>query len=101
MFFKFDNNKEYSFRQSLLWEYDLKNFNWEQMKPTVVQRVVERGRIEDFQFILVKYGLNQVIQTIKQIPCLHKKDINFVCTVFHLEKQELQCCTTTPSHKTH
>jgi len=29
--------------KSLLWEYDLTNFDWDDMKTVVVQRVIERG----------------------------------------------------------
>lgn len=93
MFFTFDKNKTYTLRKTLLWEYNLSNFNWYQMQDTVVQRVIERGRIEDFQFILSKYGLDEVKNSIKNIPELHDKDIAFVCTVFNLKKEELRCCS--------
>ncbi|WP_340112508.1 DUF6922 domain-containing protein [Maribellus mangrovi] len=101
MFFSYDKNKTYSIRKTLLWEYDLSKFNWQQMQNLVVQRVVERGRIEDFQFILSKYGLNEVKHSIRKIPNLHKKDITFVCTVFNLKKEELRCCSTIQFPTTH
>lgn len=95
MFFKLDKNKTYSLRKVLLWEYNLNNFSWEQMQATVIQRVVERGRIEDFQFILAQYGINEVRNSIKKIPQLHEKDMAFVCAVFNLKKEELRCYSAT------
>ena len=73
-------------RKSLLWEYDLKNFDWHTMRNVVVQRVVERGRMDDFYAILNLYGLKEVKEAIKQIPYLNPVDISFVCSVFGLKK---------------
>jgi len=53
MFFKnFKNHPEATVRQTLLWEYDMEQFDWQNMRNTVVQRVVERGRMQDFYAIL-------------------------------------------------
>ena len=43
-------------RPSLLWEFDLNRFNWQSMRDIVVQRVLERGRMDDFYAILNLYG---------------------------------------------
>jgi hypothetical protein len=80
-------------RRSLLWEYDLKNFNWQTMRNVVVQRVIERGRMDDYYAILNLYGLKGVKDTIKQLPYISPRDISFVCSVFNLKKNELQCFT--------
>jgi len=102
MFFgNYKNHKNASVRGSLLWEYDLDRFNWQLMRNTVVQRVVERGRMDDFYAVLNLYGLNGVKEAIKQIPDLHPKDVSFVCAVFELKKEDLKCYSKKPSRKTH
>ena len=83
-------------RTSLLWEYDLARFDWQKMRTLVVQRVVERGRRDDFYAILNLYGLEGVREGIREIPTLNPKDRSFVCTTFHLKKEELKCCTQKP-----
>lgn len=88
-------------RHSLLWEYDLSRFDWQAMRTLVVQRVVERGRREDFYAILNLYGLEGVREAIKDIPVLNPKDLSFVCSVFELKKEELKCYTRKPSHPQH
>ena len=63
----FDNYKLYQnskVRESLLWEYDLESFNWDDMRNLVVQRVIERGRMDDFYAILNRYELSGVKQAI-------------------------------------
>ena len=82
--------------KSLLWEYDLSNFDWNDMRTLVVKRVIERGWIDDFYAAIKLYGGIENFQNIiKEIPSLSHKDINFVCTVFNLNTQELKCYTRT------
>ena len=80
----FDEYKTYtgdsSISPSLLWEYDLSHFDWWKSRKIVVQRIIERG-IEGFREI------------IKQVPSLSARDMNFVCIVFDLKKEDLKCYT--------
>ena len=90
----FDNYKFHpkaQIRKTLLWEYDLNQFDWEDMRILVVQRVIERGRLNDFYALLNLYGVNGVKDTIKRIPYLNPKDLSFVCSVFNLKKENLKC----------
>jgi hypothetical protein len=95
MFFSdYHLHKEATLRKSLLWEYNFEKIDWQRMRNIIVQRVIERGRPDDFYAILNKYSLEGVKQGIRQIPYLNKKDLSFVCTIFELNKNELKCCTT-------
>jgi hypothetical protein len=92
----FDNYKSHQksqVRESLLWEYDMNQFDWENMQILVVQRVIERGRMDDFYAILNRYGPTGVREAIKQIPYLNPKDLSFVCSVFKIKKETLKCYT--------
>jgi len=80
-------------RKTLLWEYDLDHLNWQDMRLVVVQRVIERGRLDDFYALLNLYGQKGVKDAIKQIPYLNSKDLSFVCSVFNLKKEDLKCFT--------
>ena len=89
----FDNYKQHKtarIRESLLWEYDLSRFDWQAMRLIVVQRVVERGRMEDFYALLNMYGIEGVRESIKEIPVMSPKDMSFVCSVFDIKKEELK-----------
>lgn len=100
----FDNYKSHTdaqVRKTLLWEYDLDKFDWQNMRTLVVQRVVERGRMDDFYAVLNLYGLQGVKEAIKQIPYLNPKDLSFVCSVFNLKKEELKCYTNQQSKRQH
>lgn len=80
--------------KSLLWEYDLSEFDWEAMRTLVVQRVIERGWLDDFYAVIKKYnGIDNVREIIKEIPTLSAKDMNFVIHFFDLKKENLKCYT--------
>lgn len=101
----FKDWKEYPHKEitpSLLWEYDLNSpdWDWDYMKVTVVQRVIELGRIDDYYAMFQKYGgFNNVANIVKQIPKLSPINMNWVCTLFNLEKEYLLCYTKMLSRK--
>jgi hypothetical protein len=80
-------------RQGLLWEYDLKDFDWQYMRALVVERVIERGWDEDYYALFALYGgMDGVRQIIRdEVLLLSDKDIAFVCAAFNLKKEELKC----------
>lgn len=85
---------------TLLWEYDLSDFDWWKSRRVVVQRVIERGWLNDFYAILNMYGgFEGVREIIKDIPFLSGMDINFVCNTFNLKKEDLRCCTRKQSRE--
>ena len=77
---------------SLLWEYDLTHFDWDKSKCIVVERIIERGRPEDYRGGISRYGgIENFREIIKSVRHLSRKDIAFVCTFFKLNKEELLC----------
>lgn len=86
--------KEYPDAQinpSLLWEYDLSDFDFQQMRNVVVQRVIERGWPADWHAILNLYGEKGIKDAIKVIPYMNDKDMNFVSKVFHVPLSKMKC----------
>jgi len=81
--------------KAILWDYDLSSFDWTAMRRIVVQRVIERGREEDYLAIFHLYGgiegVRQIIMN--EVPWLSPKDMSFVCRIFDLKKEELKCYT--------
>lgn len=85
----------------MLWEFDLEKFDWQQMRNEVVQRVLERGRMDDFYAILNLYGVEGVKAALREIPYMNDKDMNFACVAFDLRKEELKCYTRKQSVPLH
>lgn len=79
--------------QHLLWDANLKDFDWEKRKSYVVQRVIERGREEDFYTIFRMYGgvegVREIAKNIKHFR--FPEDATFVSTVFDIKKEDMLC----------
>ena len=102
MFFgDYYKHKETKLRKSLLWEFDTSKIDWQGMRDIIVQRVIERGRPDDFYAILNKYDLQEIKKSIKRIPYLNPRDKVFVCAVFNLDMNELKCTTSKQLKKQH
>lgn len=90
----FDDYKSYPKQRVspvILWEYDLKSpqWNWEDMKVRVVQRVIQYGKDSDYYAILQMYGgFEGVAPIVKEIACLSDKDLNWACFIFNVRKEE-------------
>ena len=97
----YHNHRNAEVRPSLLWEFDLEKFDWQQMRNEVVQRVLERGRMDDFYAILNLYGVEGVKAALREIPYMNDKDMNFACVAFDLRKEELKCYTKKQSMPLH
>lgn len=93
----FDDYKKYgacSVSPSLLWEYDLSDFDWWKSRKIVVQRILERRWLEDYYAGFNLYGgIEGFREIIKEVPFLSPRDMNFACIVFDLKKEDLKCYT--------
>lgn len=90
-FSDYKNFQDVKINPALLWEYNLEEFNFTQMKDVVIQRVIERGWPSDFYFILNYYGLETVKKTIETIPYLSDRDMHFVSTLFNIPLNFMKC----------
>ena len=100
----FDNYKEHQdtkINPSLLWEYDMSRFDFQQMRNVVVQRVVERGWPDDWYAALNMYGKAGMIEAIKTLPYLNDKDMYFVSNLFEIPLSELKCYERKQSRPQH
>ena len=48
-----------------LWEYDLETFNYDKSFKIVIERILERGNIEEWREILNYYGEQKILETIE------------------------------------
>lgn len=92
-FSDYKKHKDAKLRPSLFWEYDFDKIDFQKMRTLVVQRVLERGRLEDFYAIINMYGMRGVKSAFCDIKYMNAKDMNFVCVFFNIKKENLKCYT--------
>ena len=102
MFFDdYQNHSNSKLNPELFWEYNYNAFDFEQMRPTVVQRVIERGWKEDWYAMLNLYGMDAVKDTIRKLSYLNDKDLNFASILFGIPLSEMKCYTRKQSMQQH
>lgn len=49
----------------LLWEYDLETFNYDKSYKIVIERVLERGNLDEWREILSYYGEQKIMEALE------------------------------------
>jgi hypothetical protein len=62
---------------ALLWEYDLDTFNYDKSYKIVIERVLERGNLEEWKEMVALYTKDQILETIEWSAQLDKRDKDF------------------------
>ena len=61
----------------LLWEYDLATFDFERSRFLVIERVIERGNLQDWRTIYAAYGKEAILATAAGSKQLSDRDKAF------------------------
>lgn len=62
---------------ALLWEYDLDTFDYDKSYKIVIERVLERGNLEEWREMVRIYTKLQILETIEWSAQLDKRDKDF------------------------
>ncbi len=62
---------------ALLWEYDLDTFNYERSYKIVIERVLERGTLEEWREMVQLYSTKQILETIEWSAQFDGRDKEF------------------------
>ncbi|WP_035655317.1 hypothetical protein [Flavobacterium filum] len=71
----------------LLWEYDLKTFNYDKSYKIVIERVLQLGTLNDWKEMIRFYPKEKILETIEWSAQLDKRDKDF--SVFFLKSDML------------
>ena len=70
-------NKPNIIKPALLWEYDLDTFNYDKSYKIVIERVLERGNLEEWKEMVRYYSNDKILETISWSAQLEKRDKDF------------------------
>jgi hypothetical protein len=60
-----------------LWEYNLETFNWVKSYKIVIERILERGNLEEWKEMVKFYSRLQILETIEWSAQLDQRDKEF------------------------
>jgi hypothetical protein len=63
--------------QALLWEYDLDTFNYERSYKIVIERVLERGTLDEWREMVQIYPKDKILEVIDWSAQLEQRDKEF------------------------
>lgn len=84
---------------SLFWDVDFNNIDYQKYSQFIINRVLLRGTIKDWQELKSYYGLERIKQEIIKMRYLDQKTLNFCSIYFNISKTEFKCYNIPPSTK--
>ncbi|MCF2490415.1 DUF6922 domain-containing protein [Dyadobacter sp. CY347] len=61
----------------LLWEFDYETFDFKRSYKIVIERILERGNLENWREMIRFYSKSQIIETIEWSSQMEEKDKRF------------------------
>jgi hypothetical protein len=73
------------------WDVDMNKIDYQKNAAHVVEKVIERGKAEDFDNLLKFYGFDQVGKLALKASWLSDISINFCCILFNVKPTDFKC----------
>ena len=86
---------------SLFWDVDASNIDWDKHSRFVIERVLTRGTLDDWNEIKRGYGREKIKEEALQIRFLDKVTLSFCSHYFDVPKEEFRCYKLRQSIPTH
>ena len=79
---------------SLFWDVDPSEIDEKQHKRYIIQRVLERGDLSDWNCLKNHYSLKVIVEEAQKMRYLDPKALAFICCVGKVPKESFRCTTT-------
>ena len=94
-----DDIRGTGFSENLFWDADASDIDLERNKRYVVQRVLERGTIEDLRTAFRVYGLGQIVATAKTLRTMEPQALSFISCLAEEPREHFRCYTRKQSRQ--
>ena len=89
------------FSPNLFWDANSNEIDFDRNKKYVVQRVIERGTLDDMRHIFALYGFDDVVDISKTLRTLDPMSLSFIANLSGQPKESFRCYTNKQSSKAH
>ncbi|MDQ2863713.1 MAG: hypothetical protein M3R50_08740 [Bacteroidota bacterium] len=79
----------FPFSQYLFWDTPIEKIDVEKHKNYIIERVLSRGLLTDFYFLLQLYSTEDIINAVKKSKALDKKTVGFCNHYFKIPIKEM------------
>ena len=88
-------------RASLFWDIDVKAIDFDRHKGSIIERIVMRGRLEEFREMVRFYGKDVIRTVVLDARYLDKYSLAFCSAIFHIPTTEFRCYKLAQSNPQH
>ena len=81
------------FSENLFWDAAAEDLDFERNRRYVVQRVLERGTVDDIVSVFHMYGITNVVATAKTLRSLEPSALSFIACVANEPRENFRCYT--------
>lgn len=85
----------------LFWDVQKESVDSEKNAPYIVCRVLEYGQLSDWDVLVKKYGLDEIVRIAKGLRSLDPKSLSFISTISNTPRESFRCFTTKQSSPEH
>ena len=75
----------------IFWDVDFDNIDYDKKWKTVIERVFDRGDINDIRQVRRYYGDEKVMEALTTAKYLFDETINFCSAIFEIPKEKFWC----------
>lgn len=79
------------FSPHLFWDVDLAAFDLDKYKEFMVGRVVEYGKLKDWELLKSLYGKDKIKEISLNLRSLDAVSLSFLATIFKIDKTKFRC----------
>jgi hypothetical protein len=79
------------FSKHLFWDVDIELFELDKHKIFFIQRVLEYGKMKDWELIKELYGMEEIKLAALNARSLDAVTLSFVANLFNINKTEFRC----------
>lgn len=93
-------NKVLNTESGLFWDVDPASLDAEKHKYYIIPRVMDYGTLEHVKETFRHYGVEAILEVLKQVPSLDKKTISFFATRYDIPREEFRAYRRSKKHHT-
>jgi hypothetical protein len=96
------NGQKPDLPKRLFWDWRYDAIDWQNLYPSIIARVIERGTTEEVEELIRFYGREKVINALlKEILYLPDYAVDKATNYFNIKKEELACYARKQSKQGH
>ena len=85
----------------IFWDLNIKSLDIHKNKRIIIERVFNRGDLEDIKILFQLYELETIKQEIVKAGFLDKKTLNWASSFLNISKSKFQCFSKIQSKQVH